>query len=71
LVSGVAFSPDGRQIATASHDRTARVWAVDGGSELMRVTHGGFVSGVAFSPDGRQIATASGDNAARVWKADV
>jgi WD40 repeat protein len=66
-VLGVAFSPDGKQIATASQDSTARVWEVASGHELTRVTHAGQVLGVVFSPDGNQIATASSDNTARIW----
>ncbi len=66
-VNGVAFSPDGTQIATASTDKTARVWDIATGNELARVSHEGAVSAVAFSPDGTQIATASADKTARVW----
>jgi TIR domain/WD domain, G-beta repeat len=66
-VRGVAFSPDGTRIATASWDKTARVWDSASGHELARLTHDDSVYGVAFSPDGTRIATASIDNSARVW----
>ena len=65
---GVAFSPDGALLATASDDGTARVWDVASGA--VRATlegHGGWLRGVAFSPDGALLATASDDRTARVW----
>jgi Tol biopolymer transport system component len=70
-IERVVFSTDGRRIATASHDHTARVWGVDNGRELTCITHRLWVKGVAFSPDGQRIATASADDTARVLKIDT
>ena len=68
-VESVVFSPDGKQIATASWDNTARVWSVDTGEELQTLQgHESLVYSVMFSPDGKQIATASDDDTARVWQ---
>jgi tetratricopeptide (TPR) repeat protein len=68
-VSGVAFSPDGTRIATASDGRTARLWDARTGALVLELKgHGSSVSGVAFSPDGTRIATASGDRT-RLWDA--
>lgn len=67
LVWSVSFSPDGKYIATASLDNTARLWDVTG--KLIREFkgHQDWVSSVSFSPDGKYIATASDDNTARLW----
>jgi WD40 repeat protein len=67
-VRGVAFSPDGRLLVTASTDKTARFWDPATGECLRTLTgHSAGLRGVAFSPDGRLLVTASTDKTARFW----
>ena len=70
IATYVAFSPDERQIATASEDHTARVWDADTGKAITPpMRHAGNVTQIEFSPDGRRVVTASADGTARVWNA--
>jgi tRNA A-37 threonylcarbamoyl transferase component Bud32/tetratricopeptide (TPR) repeat protein len=66
---GVAYSPDGRRLASGGLDGIVRVWDVVGGQQLTLKGHTGGVEGVAYSPDGRQLASASQDGTVRVWDA--
>ena len=70
-VNAVAFSPDGKRLATASGDQTAKVWDAESGKELRTLRgHSSGVDGVAFSPDGKRLATVSYDQTAKVWDAE-
>jgi WD40 repeat protein len=67
----VAFSRDGKRLATASEDNTAKVWDAESGKELLTLhSHSSPVNAVAFSPDGKRLATASEDHTAKVWDAE-
>jgi len=68
-VFGVAFSPDGQLLATASTDNTVRLWSTSDHTTPPHVLrgHADEVLGVAFSPDGRLLATASADKTVRLW----
>jgi WD40 repeat protein len=65
--SGIAFSPDGRQLATGSP--LMRIWDATSGAELRCPGHIGKVSGMAFSPVGRRLATGLGQ-VVRLWDLD-
>jgi WD40 repeat protein len=69
-VSSVAFSPDGKRLASGSEDWTVQVWdVVEGRAALTLRGHTGRVLDVVFSADGTRLASASEDGTIRVWDA--
>ena len=67
-VNCVAFSADGKRLASASKDQTVKVWDATNGQETLTLKgHTGPVTSVAFSPDGKRLASASNDQTVRVW----
>lgn len=66
-VASAVFSPDGTRILTASFDKTAKAWDLDGNLLADLTGHTHFVNRAVFSPSGRLILTASADGTAKLW----
>ena len=69
-VYSVAWSPDGKYIASGSNDNTVKIWDVASGKEIRTLFgHSSYVKSVAWSPDGKHIASGSYDHTAKIWDA--
>lgn len=66
-ISNLAFSPDGKLLASASSNRDAQIWTNKGQSVSVLSGHTNWVESVAWSPDGQFVVTGSSDLTARVW----
>jgi WD40 repeat protein len=67
-VSAIAFSADGKQLASASDDNTVKLWDPQSGALLQTLeSHSDWVWAIAFSADGKQLASASDDNTVKLW----
>ncbi|MEH1819446.1 MAG: WD40 repeat domain-containing protein, partial [Nostoc sp.] len=67
-VYGISFSPDGKMLASASGDKTVKLWDTTTGKEIKTLTgHTNEVNGISFSPDGKMLASASGDKTVKLW----
>jgi len=72
VVAGLCFRRDGKKLASASYDRTVRVWDVESRKlERTLTAHSDFVHAVAFMPDGKHLVSGSKDRSARLSEADT
>ncbi|MEG4443182.1 AAA family ATPase [Microcoleus sp. AT9_B5] len=69
-VMSVSFSPDSEILASASKDKTVKLWTRNGRSIKTLTGHTGWVTGVTFSPDGQMLASASDDGTVKLWNRD-
>src|SRR5262249_44601543 len=68
VIQDIAFSPDGKLLATASYDRLIKLYDVASGKEVRTLKdHSDAVYGVAFSRDGKLLASVAADRAVKVW----
>uniref|UniRef100_A0A6B2KWF4 NACHT domain-containing protein n=1 Tax=Arcella intermedia TaxID=1963864 RepID=A0A6B2KWF4_9EUKA len=69
-ILSVAFSPDGKKLATGARDKTGKIWDTATGNELAAlVGHTSNVFGICWSPDGKLVCTASRDSTVKIWDA--
>ncbi|MDZ8030324.1 NB-ARC domain-containing protein [Nostoc sp. DedSLP04] len=67
-ISSVAFSPNGKLLATGDADGKTYLWQVDDGKLLFTcIGHSSWVKSVAFSPDGQTLASGSDDQTVKLW----
>lgn len=70
-VLSVAFSPNGKIMASGSGDKTVKLWAVESGKQLRAMTgHEGYITAIAFSPNGKTLVSISSSREIKRWSVE-
>jgi WD40 repeat protein len=72
FVLSIAFSPDGKYLASGSQDNTVKLWSLESQLEVTTLQgHGHFVRSVTFSPDGKYLASGGQDKTVKLWSLEL
>jgi len=71
IIYSLAYSPDGKYIASGGVAKTLEIWNAEDGTPVKSLKgHANFINSVVYSPDGRTIATAGEDKTVKLWNAE-